>query len=336
MMATFYLPVAEKSLESSSRKSDVCEEFFTVCPTVVRHPASVACLRWLFAMIGSRHRVGSPIRDGNCTQLGAVQPRQEQFMDSMTNFVVEAAAHLPQPTATQVTAQTVFMPVLLYGLKEEPVADALLTAATCQQRWWHLEDLIHRLPKEKKTTASSAATCEASCGQIETKRRRTCSLNPPHAGSTPDCPRVRKSNHRQSDQKVTCVDLRVRASWGSERAADALLRTKPRSPLLYSSIVFKYVEPPQSLLSFPSSCSRLFDNGGKWVLKRQLDTAQSGVQLGPPWGCLLEGGTQTAVGLGREIKHLYSSSQSAPQPDATEEDLRQIVGEAGGADPTLE
>lgn len=32
--------------------------------------------------------------------------------------------------------------------------------------------------------------------------------------------------------------------------------------------------PPRPLLSFPSSCSRLFDNGGKWVLKRQLAAAQ--------------------------------------------------------------
>lgn len=47
--------------------------------------------------------------------------------------------------------------------------------------------------------------------------------------------------------------------------------------------------------------------------------------LPAPWGCLLEGGTQTAVGLGREIKPLYSSSQSALHADATEEDLRQSL-----------
>lgn len=40
-----------------------------------------------------------------------------------------------------------------------------------------------------------------------------------------------------------------------------------------------------------------------------------------PQGCLREGGTQAAVGLGREIKHL----NSAPQPDATEEDCRQTL-----------
>lgn len=38
------------------------------------------------------------------------------------------------------------MPVLLNGLQEEPVTDALLTATTCQQRGRHLEDLVHRLP----------------------------------------------------------------------------------------------------------------------------------------------------------------------------------------------
>lgn len=47
--------------------------------------------------------------------------------------------------------------------------------------------------------------------------------------------------------------------------------------------------------------------------------------LPTPRGWLQEGGTQT-VGLGREIKHLNSSSHSqTPQPDATEEDRRQSV-----------
>lgn len=67
------------------------------------------------------------------------------------------------------------------------------------------------------------------------------------------------------------------------RSADALLHAKPRAPLLCSgSTVFKYVGPASpslpsllSLLSFPSSCSRLSDNGGKSVLKRQLNSAQS-------------------------------------------------------------
>ncbi|TNN81992.1 hypothetical protein EYF80_007638 [Liparis tanakae] len=59
---------------------------------------------------------------------------------------VEPPAHLPQPTATQVAAQAVLMPVLLDGLQEESVSNALLTPAAHQQRRWHLEDLVHRLP----------------------------------------------------------------------------------------------------------------------------------------------------------------------------------------------
>ena len=41
------------------------------------------------------------------------------------------------------------MPVLLDGLQEEAVADALLTAAAGEQRRRHLEDLVHGLPTEE-------------------------------------------------------------------------------------------------------------------------------------------------------------------------------------------
>lgn len=48
--------------------------------------------------------------------------------------------------------------------------------------------------------------------------------------------------------------------------------------------------------------------------------------LPAPGGCLQEGGTQTAVGLGREIKHQQlQQAQAAPQPDATEEDRKQTL-----------
>lgn len=84
----------------------------------------------------------------------------------------------------------------------------------------------------------------------------------------------------RSDQMVRGTALRLRAS---PFCADAL----PSSELLSCSIVFKYVGPPQPLLSFPSSCSRLFDNRGKWVLKRQLIEALSGVELRRDWGSWL-------------------------------------------------
>lgn len=56
VMATFYLPVAEKSLESSSRKSDVCEE--------VRTEAVISNLLAPFITASSRiltwpHQIGS-------------------------------------------------------------------------------------------------------------------------------------------------------------------------------------------------------------------------------------------------------------------------------------
>lgn len=63
-----------------------------------------------------------------------------------SQLVVESAAHLPESAATQVAAQAVLVPVLLNGLQEEAVADALLAAAAGQQRRRHLEDLVHWLP----------------------------------------------------------------------------------------------------------------------------------------------------------------------------------------------
>lgn len=90
----------------------------------------------------------------------------------------------------------------------------------------------------------------------------------------------------RSDQMVSGAALRLRAPPLCARTADAL----PSTELLLCSIVFKYVGPPQPLLSFPSSCSRLFDNRGKWVLKRQLiasqapeNAAPSGVELRRDW-----------------------------------------------------
>lgn len=90
----------------------------------------------------------------------------------------------------------------------------------------------------------------------------------------------------RSDQMASGAALRLRAPSLCARTADAL----PSTELLLCSIVFKYVGPPQPLLSFPSSCSRLFDNRGKWVLKRQLIASQapekaalSGVELRRDW-----------------------------------------------------
>lgn len=77
------------------------------------------------------------------------QPEVVSPTQLSSQLVVEPAAHLPEPTATQVTAQAVLVPVLLDGLQEEPVADALLAAATRQQRRGHLQDLVHRLPAQQ-------------------------------------------------------------------------------------------------------------------------------------------------------------------------------------------
>lgn len=86
-----------------------------------------------------------PLLTGSTEAILTEKPEIISSAQFSSQFVVEPAAHLPQPAATQVTAQTVLMPVLLNGLQEKPVSDALLAAATCQQRWRHLEDLIHRL-----------------------------------------------------------------------------------------------------------------------------------------------------------------------------------------------
>lgn len=66
-----------------------------------------------------------------------------------SQLVVKPASHLPESTAAQVAAQAVLVPVLLNGLQEEPVADALLAAPACEQGWRHLQDLVHRLPTQE-------------------------------------------------------------------------------------------------------------------------------------------------------------------------------------------
>ena len=99
----------------------------------------------------------------------------------------------------------------------------------------------------------------------------------PPGASVPKC-------ERGSDQTVGGAAPRLRASSFCARTADAL----PSTELLLCGIVFKYVGPPQPLLSFPSSCSRLFDNGGKWVLKRQLEAAQADAALrSQAWSCVV-------------------------------------------------
>lgn len=54
------------------------------------------------------------------------QPEVVSPTQFSSQLVVESAAHLPESTAAQVAAQAVLVPVLLDGLQEEPVADALL------------------------------------------------------------------------------------------------------------------------------------------------------------------------------------------------------------------
>lgn len=77
------------------------------------------------------------------------QPEVVSPTQLSSQLVVKAAPHLPESAATQVAAQAVLVPVLLNGLQEEPVADALLAAATGEQRWRHLQDLVHRLPVQR-------------------------------------------------------------------------------------------------------------------------------------------------------------------------------------------
>lgn len=77
------------------------------------------------------------------------QPEVVSPTQFSSQLVVKPAPHLPESTAAQVAAQAVLVPVLLDGLQEEPVADALLAAAACEQRWRHLQDLVHRLPTQE-------------------------------------------------------------------------------------------------------------------------------------------------------------------------------------------
>lgn len=77
------------------------------------------------------------------------QPEVVSPTQLSSQLVVKPAAHLPESAAAQVTAQAVLVPVLLNGLQEEPVADALLAAATREQRRGHLQDLVHRLPAQQ-------------------------------------------------------------------------------------------------------------------------------------------------------------------------------------------
>lgn len=79
------------------------------------------------------------------------------------------------------------------------------------------------------------------------------------------------------------VTVRIRASSLRVRARSSV-RSRPRccapaaagaagaaAAAAAAASCFKSARPPlRSPLSFASSCSRLFDNGGKWLLKRQL------------------------------------------------------------------
>lgn len=65
-------------------------------------------------------------------------------------FVVQPSPHFSQPAAAQVAAEAVFVPVLIDGLQEIAVPDALLATAACQQRRGNLEDFIHWLPEGRR------------------------------------------------------------------------------------------------------------------------------------------------------------------------------------------
>lgn len=58
-----------------------------------------------------------------------------------------------------------------------------------------------------------------------------------------------------------------------------------------------------------------------FLFQTRASVGSSSYLLPMPRGCLQEGGTLTAVGLGREIKHL----NSAPQPDAMVQDRSQTL-----------
>lgn len=89
------------------------------------------------------------IQDEILTSWISHQPEVVSPTQLSSQLVVKPAAHLPEPAAAQVAAQAVLVPVLLNGLQEEPVADALLAAATREQRRRHLQDLVHRLPAQQ-------------------------------------------------------------------------------------------------------------------------------------------------------------------------------------------
>lgn len=65
-----------------------------------------------------------------------------------SQLVVEAPAHLSQPTPTEVTAEAILVPVLVDGFQEVAVPYVLLAATTCQQGWGDLQHLIHGFPGE--------------------------------------------------------------------------------------------------------------------------------------------------------------------------------------------
>ena len=76
-------------------------------------------------------------------------PQVVPATEDEVGFCVEGGAHLPQAAVAAGAFQAVLVPVLLDGLQEEAVADALLTAAAGEQRRRHLEDLVHGLPTEE-------------------------------------------------------------------------------------------------------------------------------------------------------------------------------------------
>lgn len=64
-------------------------------------------------------------------------------------LVVQAPPHFAQPAPAEVTAEAVLVPVLVDGLQEVAVPDALLAASACQQGRGDLQHLVHGLPSKK-------------------------------------------------------------------------------------------------------------------------------------------------------------------------------------------
>lgn len=60
-----------------------------------------------------------------------------------TQFIVQPSPHFPESATTQVTTQTVLVPVLIDGLQKIPIPNVLLAATTCQQGRGHLKHLIN-------------------------------------------------------------------------------------------------------------------------------------------------------------------------------------------------